>query len=216
MKFRLPILIVLIGIGSSISFAQVSPATDPLSKYIAIVRDHRVDPAVLRFGKDCGLGLTGVESRDAFGGEGAGSLHFVKDIATAFDNLGTDLVGIEQVWKIGGRFLIEEWNAELDSGGEARRLYCFDDRGKLQAVEESNFQIPIEDGKPWGMHEEWVRDRSGAFKALVPFEFIDLDEKPTPEPKLDADYFEFARSWGRVAPHAFPITDMKLPPELLR
>jgi hypothetical protein len=216
MKRRLPVLILLLWIGSSISFGQSAPATDPLARYIAGVRTHKADPVALRFAADCGLNLTGIESRYAFANDETGTFHAVKDLAAAYDNVQMDLVGTEEVWKAGTRILVEEWNAELDVGGYARRLYCFDEKQKLQMVDDANFQLPTDDGMPWGMHERWTRRTVGMFAATVPFEFIGLDEKRIPAPKLDKEDQEFARAWGKVAPNAFPVSDLKLPPELLK
>jgi len=217
MRQWLPVLALLVGAGSSISSAQATAPSSPLDQYISLVREHRIDSVATNFAADCGLKIEGVAAKYGFANDDAGIIRSVVDLPEAYDNFEMDLVGTDEVWRVGNRFFIEEWQAELDVGGYSRRLYCFDEYGRLEAVDGTNFQLPTDEGEQsWGMHERWTRKADGSFTATVPFQFIGLDEKETSRPKLDADSSDFADHWGKHAPDSITVHELKLPPELLR
>jgi hypothetical protein len=61
------------------------------------------------------------------------------------------------------------------------------------------------------MHERWVLKKDGSFRAAIPFQFVGLDEKTIPKPKLDHDDQEFATSWGHKPPLIKTLNELKLP-----
>jgi hypothetical protein len=214
----LPVLILMAGLGSSFSFSQnptpPAPQRSPLDSYIEGLRAHSMNNAAARFTQICGVKLDEAAVRFAFSNNDAGTWKLVDDLPKAYDNIVMDLVGTAEVWKNPAGTLVETWQAALDVGGFSRSLFCFDKNGRLTALDAINFQIPTDDGKPWGMHVRWVLEKNGAFRATIPFHFIDLDEKPIPKPKLDPDDETFATSWGRKPPPIKNVNELKLPKAL--
>jgi hypothetical protein len=159
----------------------------------------------------CGVKLDEAAHRFAFSNDDAGTWRIVADLPKEYDNIGMDLVGTAEIWKNPKGTVVEEWDAALDVGGFGRTFYCFDSIGRLKALDATNYQIPDE-GEPWGMHERWVLDTNGTFRAIVPFQFIALDDNVIPQPKLDEDYRQFAGRWGKKPPSkSMTIQELKLP-----
>jgi hypothetical protein len=205
-----------IGMGPILVCGQPPSPVSPMDRYIQNVRAHRQDPAALTIAKMCGVDLSGALARYGFANDDKGTWRVVSDLPKAYDGLEMDLVDTAEVWRVGSRFLIEEWKVALDVGGFGRTLYCFDDQRKLQIVDSVNFQIPTDGGHSWAMHERWTRGANGRFLASVPFEFIDMHEIPTPPPQLDSDNRDFTKSWGHTSPTVAHVEDLKLPHDLLR
>ncbi len=220
MKRNLLVLILFAGLGSSFSFSQNSnsPALQgsPLDSYIEGLRAHSMNNAAARFSQICGVKLDEAAIRFAFSNNDAGTWKLVDDLPKAYDSIGMDLVGTAEVWKNPAGTLVEIWQAALDVGGFSRSFFCFGKDGRLTALDAMNFQIPPDDGKPWGLHERWILKKSGAFRAAIPFEFINLDEKVISKPKLDQDEERFAMSWGHKPPAIRTANDLKLPESILR
>jgi hypothetical protein len=214
MKLWLPVLFLIAGLGSSISFSQNPnpPAGQgsPLDSYIEGLRAHSMNNAAARFTQICGVKLDEAAIRFAFSNNDAGTWKLVDDLPKAYDDIEMDLVGTAEVWKNPAGTLLETWQAALDVGGFSRSLFCFDQDGQLTALDAINFQIPTDGGKPWGMHERWILKKDGAFRAAIPYQFIDLDEKVIPKPKLDQDDEAFAGSWGHEPPTIKTINELKL------
>jgi hypothetical protein len=212
------VLFVLAGLGSSISFSQnPTPPADqrsPLDFYIEGLRAHSMNNAAARFTQICGVKLDEAAVRFAFSNNDAGTWKQVDDLPMAYDDIEIDLVGTAEVWKNPVGILVEVWQAALDVGGFSRSLFCFDQNGRLSAFDAVNFQIPTDDGKPWGMHARWTLKKDGTFHEAIPIQFIDLDEKVIPKPKLDPDDERFARSWGHVPPLIKSLNELKLPKAL--
>jgi len=218
MRRTLSVLILFAGLGSSFSFSQNSNAPalqgSPLDSYIAGLRVHSMNNAAAGFGQVCGVKLDEAAIRFAFSNNNAGTWELVDDLPKAYDDIGMDLVDTAEVWKNSAGTLVEIWHAALDVGGFGRSFFCFDKGGRLTALDATNFQIPTDDGKPWGTHERWILKKGGSFRAAIPFQFIDLGEKAIPKPKLDQDNEEFARSWGHKPPAIKTLNDLKLPKAL--
>jgi hypothetical protein len=212
------VLLVLAGLGSSISFSQnpIPPADQrsPLDFYIEGLRAHSMNNAAARFTQICGVKLDEAAIRFAFSNNDAGAWKQVNDLPMAYDDIEMDLVGTAEVWKNTAGTLVEVWQAALDVGGFSRSLFCFDKNGRLSAFDAVNFQIPTDDGKPWGMHARWTLKKDCTFQEAIPSQFIDLDEKVIPKPKLDLDDEKFARSWGHVPPLIKSLNELKLPKAL--
>lgn len=220
MKQTLPVLCVLLGLGSCFSLSQTQESSKPdfqtpLEIYINSLRSHQVDSATAEFAKTCGLKLDETSHRFAFANDDAGTWKVVPSLPNAYDNLDMDLVGTAEVWKSPVGTLIEEWQAALDVGGFGRTLYCFDNAARLIALDSANYQVP-ENGLPLGMHERWVLQANEKFHADIPFEFIGLDGRRIVQPNLDKDDQKFVASWGKKPPIALTIRDLKLPTALFR
>ena len=218
MKSWLPVLILMPGLGGSISVSQNPnpPAVpeDPLGSYIEGLRVHSTNNAAAGFTQICGVKLDEAAIRFAFSNDDAGTWKLIDDLPTAYDEIEMDLVGTAEVWKNPAGTLVEIWQVALDVGGFSRSFFCFDKNRRLTASDAVNFQIPNDDGKPWGMHERWIRKKDGTFRAAIPFEFIDLDEKVILKPKLSRDDEKFARSWGRKPPAIKTFNELRLPKAL--
>jgi hypothetical protein len=63
----------------------------------------------------------------------------------------------------------------------------------------------------WGYSRQWERGENGRVQRTKA-EFVDERERPIPKPKLDADS-EKRLSW---TPSLGPLSELKLPPALLR
>jgi hypothetical protein len=209
------VLIFMAGLGSSFSFSQkpTPPAgqRSPLDSYIEGLRAHSMNHAAARFAQICGVKLDEAAVRFAFSNDDAGTWKVVGDLPKAYDDIGMDLVGTAEVWKNPVGTLVETWQAALDVGGFGRTFLCFDKNGRLTAIDSANFQIPTDDGKPWGMHERWILKKDGAFQEAIPFQFIDLDEEVIPKPKLDQDDEKFVGGWGHIPPAIKTLNELKLP-----
>jgi hypothetical protein len=204
MKKWLPVLIFFAGLGSSFSFGQnPMPSVaqrSPIDSYIEGLRTHSTNNAAAGFTRICGVKLDEASIRFAFSNDDAGTWRLVDDLPKAYDNLEMDLVDTAEVWKNRSGTLVEIWDAALDVGGISRSFLCFDKDGRLTALDATNFQIPADEGKPWGMHERWILNKDGTFHAAIPFQFIDFDERVIPKPKLDQDDQKFAKGWGQAPP----------------
>jgi hypothetical protein len=219
MKHWLSVLAILVGLGSCFSFTQ-SPASSkpgfqsPLDSYIETLRNHQMNSAAAEFARACDIKLDEGAHRFAFSNDDTGTWRVIRDLPKAYDSIEMDLIGTAEVWKSPSGIIVEIWEAALDVGGFGRTFYCFDEAGRLKALDATNYQIPTDDGKPWGMHERWILRTNGTFQASIPFQFIDLDEKPIPKPKLDQDEEKFARSWGHKPPSVKTLNEIKLPKAL--
>lgn len=218
MKRIFSVLILLLGLGSSFSFGQnpKSPVVqrNPLDSYIEGLRTHSMNDAAAGFTRTCGVKLDEAADRFAFSNNEAGTWKPVDDLPKAYDDIEMDLVGTAEVWKNPAGTVVEIWQAALDVGGFSRNFFCFDKVGRLTAFDAMSFQIPTDDGKPWGMHERWILQKDGTFRAAIPFRFIGLDEKVIPKPKLDQDDEKFAASWGHKPPPIKTLNELKIPKAL--
>jgi hypothetical protein len=220
MKYYLSVLFLLAGLGSSFSISQnpKPPVVQrsPLDSYIEGLRTHSMNNAAARFTQTCGVKLDEAADRFAFSNNDAGSWKLVDDLPKAYDDIEMDLISTAEVWKNPAGTVVEIWQAALDVGGFSRSFFCFDKGGRLTSFDAINLQIPTDDGKPWGMHERWILKKDGAFQPAIPFQFIDLDERAIPKPKLDLDDEKFAASWGHKPPPIKTLNELKLPPSTLR
>jgi hypothetical protein len=220
MKRTLPVLLVLLGFGSHFSFTQTLTSStlqtqSPLDSYIDVLRKHQVNSTAKGFAEQCGVKLEEATHGFAFSNDEAGTWKAVPDLTKAYDGIEMDLVGTAEIWKNSQGTVVEEWNAALDVGGFNRILFCFDKAGRLKSLDSTNYQIPDE-GPPWGMHERWILQADGMFHSAIPFEFVGLDDKRIPPPKLDRDYKSFVAGWGKTPPARQSIRELKLPPSLFQ
>jgi hypothetical protein len=218
MKHCLPVLFLLAGLGSSFSISQNQKLPvvqrSPLDSYIEGLRTHSMNNAAARFAQTCGVKLDEAADRFAFSNNDAGTWKLVDDLPKAYDDVEMDLVNTAEVWKNPAGTVVEIWQAVLDVGGFSRSFFCFDKDGQLTTFDAIDFQIPTDEGKPWGIHERWILKKDGVFQAAIPFQFIDFDEKTIPKPKMDQDDEKFAASWGHKPPPIKTVNELKLPKAL--
>jgi hypothetical protein len=218
MKRDILVLTLLAGLGSFFSISQNSKPPigqeSPLDSYIEDLRTHSMNNAAERFSQVCGVKLDEAANRFAFSNNDEGTWKLVDDLPKAYDDIGMDLVATAEVWKNPAGTLVEIWQAALDVGGFSRSFFCFNKDGRLTASDAINLQIPTDDSRPWGMHERWILKKDGAFRAAIPFQFIDPDEKVIPKPKLDQDNEKFAKGWGHKPPPIKSLNELKLPKAL--
>jgi|GEM_PF-2392227 len=220
MTTRFPVLAVLLGLGSFLFLGQAQAAAQesfqsPLGRYVDTLRANRPDPVAERIASLCQISILHVQPRYAFANDEAGKWRIVQSLPKAYDQLEMDLVNTAEVWQSSGGTLVEEWNAALDVGGFQRTLYCFDGTGMLKVMDATNYQIP-EDGKLWGMHEQWVRSGDTAFRNTILFHYVGLMDERIPHPKLDEGYRKYVASWGRKPPRLMRISELKFPAALLK
>jgi hypothetical protein len=215
MYLWLPVLILLAGLGSLFSSAQVKSFRSPLELHIENLRAHGIDPLTARFATDCGIELDGVPARYGFANDQFGTWKAVSDLPKAYDNHVMRLVGTAEVWKIGNRSVIELWNAKLDAASFSRSLYCFDADKKLRMLDSTDFEIPIDGTLRWGMHMRWTRNPNGEFTASEPFQFIGLDGEPAPVPKLTKDDRQIVAYWKKKLRAPMTAEGLKLPASLM-
>jgi len=215
MRRTLSVLVVLAGLGCSISFGQSDRPKSPFSSHIADVRAQRSEPALVRFAEACGVHLAGTTPRLASdGGEGWKVVTVDRESFGAADS---DLVNTAEVWTVKGSVVVELWGAALDVGSFGRTMYCFDTGKSLRLVDRMDFQVPEDEaGAAWGMHERWRRGAGGKFIPSIAFEFIGQDEKPIPTPKLEKDDRQLVYQWKKDGPKPITVRDLKLPSSLLK
>jgi hypothetical protein len=67
MKNLLPVLALLAGLGSFISFAQVASSKDPFARYMAGVKVDVLDLSLQRFATECGVNPSNTQHQFAVG-----------------------------------------------------------------------------------------------------------------------------------------------------
>ncbi len=143
------VLFVLAGLGTSISFSQKptpqAAQRSRLESYIQSLRAHSMNHVAAGFSQICGVQLDEAAVRFAFSNNDAGTWKLVDDLPKAYDGVEMDLVGAAEVWKNPAGTIVETWQAELDVGGFGRTFFCFDNNGRLAAIDSVIFQIPTDD-----------------------------------------------------------------------
>jgi hypothetical protein len=207
---------VFAGLGSSISFAQLQAVQTPLDQHIEGLRALRTDALAVRFVKDCGRELDGVSERYAFANDDLWTWHAVSNLPEAYDKRVMHLIATAEIWKLENQLVVEEWKVIADEGSFTRNFYCFDKDRKLQMLDTTNFEIPVDGTLCWGMHLRWTKGPNGAWIEAQPFHFIGPDEQPISPPKLTKDDKQIARHWSKKVPMPKTIDGLKLPVELLQ
>ncbi len=210
MKRWLPALVLLAGLGSSISFAQSAQLKDPFARYSAGVKGRSPEPSMQRFAAQCSVDISKIQSRFALGP--GSSLTSVKSLARGLQGLDTDFYSTAEVWVERDRVLVEFWGNSDDVGSEVRYYKCFVN-GRLALAEVIEWNVPLDQTGPaaWGYSRRWERGADGRLQRTKA-EFVDGMEKLIPKPKLDQEG-EKSLHW---APLLGPLNELKLPPALLR
>ena len=211
MKGCLPILILLAGIGSSISFPQTASPRDPFARYMDGVKDARAEPSLRRFATECGVDVSNIQPRFAVGP--GSSFAPVKNLVRGLRSVETDFYSTAEVWTVENRNLVEIWANSDDVGSEVRYYKCFESRKLMRAdVVEWNlpaFQSPH--AVAWGYSRRWERNASNRL-SRTKAEFVDEFEQPIPRPTLDQEGVKSLR-W---MPPLGSLSELMLPPSTLR
>ena len=210
MKSWLPVLILFVGLRSSISSSQAALQKDPFNRYLAGIKSNQPEAALVLFAGECGVDVSKIQPRYAVGP--GSSLTLVKNLAKGLLSLDTDFYSTVEVWVEGDQVLIEFWANSDDVGSEVRYYKCFANR-KLVQAEVIEWNVPVSQSPhviPWGYSRRWERDVNGHMQKTK-VEFVDEMERPIPKPKLDEED-EKSLHW---IPPLGPLSDLKLPPPLL-
>ncbi len=216
MKRTLSVLLVLAGLGCSISFGQAKPAADfidPFNTYLKSEAQKQPQDALLRFAGQCGLDLSAASIRYA---DRPGDAWLeVKDLASGNHDRETDFFGTVAVRKLGDKILVEMWEMESDVGSESRMLYCLNNR-KVTLLGVTDWTLSVEETEgsasgDWGYEQYWAVNTAGRFVNTTR-RFVNAEEKPISTPKLDAQTLKHLRR----APTERVWVDLKLPSTLLR
>jgi hypothetical protein len=210
MRHFFPVLAILAGLGSSISFAQ-NNLQDPFTRYLASVKAGKPETALVRFAGECGVDVAKDNSKFAVGS--GSTLTLVKDLSKGLRTLDTDFYSTAETWVEKDRVLVELWANSDDVGSEVRYLKCFANKRLLQA-EVISWNVPEVQSrklKAWGYSRRWERTASERIQQTK-VEFVDGSEMPILKPKLDAD----DRKSLLWIPPLGPLSELKLPASMLR
>lgn len=137
----------------------------------------------------------------------------VRDLSKALKDQETDFYGTLAVWSKENRLLVEQWGMELDTGDYYRLFYCVNNQ-KITDVESTSWRLELDENSSkdtgWGYVHRWSLGSDGKF-TTVSRGFIDLNEKPTPEPKLDADT---QQGLNEEAVGMKTLADLKIPKQM--
>ncbi|MGB7549659.1 MAG: hypothetical protein WBM14_18135, partial [Terracidiphilus sp.] len=131
MKSWLPVLVLLVGLGSSISSGQDKLQADPFARYLAWIKANRPETDSVRFAGECGVDVSKIQPRYAVGP--GSSFTPVKSLAKGLLSLETDFYSTAEVWPGENRILVEIWANSDDVGSEVRYYKCFANRKLVQA-----------------------------------------------------------------------------------
>jgi hypothetical protein len=211
MRKIFPALAVLLGLGSSVSFAQAQQQADPFNRYLAGIKVNQPEVALVRFASECGVNVSNTSPRFAVGA--GSSLTPVRNIAKGLGSLETDFYSTAEVWVGGDRVLLEFWANSDDVGSETRYLKCFSE-GKLMQAEVIDWNVSVSQSPgihAWGYSRRWERSTNGQLQRTKA-EFVDEMERSIPRPMLDE---EDKKSLLWIPPLG-SIGELKLPQSMLR
>jgi hypothetical protein len=133
MKNWLPVLVLLAGLGSSISFAQNPGNLSPFDRYIEVTRARRFEPALKRLADRCGVGLNQATVR--FAERPDKVWKSVRRFPSARRDQATDFFSTAAVWRTGNKTVVELWWMDSEEGDQSRTLYCLRNREILAGEE---------------------------------------------------------------------------------
>jgi len=167
---------------------------------------------LVRFADECGLNFK--IARSHFAQLPGDEWKEVKDLSLALKDQEIDFYGTVAVWSQENSILVERWGIDLESGSEARKLFCLKDKRILFAEEVDWALVDKKSGnKPvWlGYEQRWKMKPDGKY-ATVLVHYVNRIEQPvpTPEPGADVPYASY------VFPDVHEWADLKLPDELLK
>jgi hypothetical protein len=212
MKNLLPVLAVLAGLGSSISFTQGIQPQDPFRRYVVGINANQPETALVRFAGECGVNIK--IARSHFAQLPGDDWKEVKSLSLALKDQETDFYGTAAVWSQANSVLVERWGMDLESGSEARKLFCLKDKQILLA-EEIDWALVNKKGSNqtvWlGYEQRWKVKQDGNYTTVL-VHYVNRIEQPIPTPAPDADvpYASY------VIPDVHKWDDLKLPSVLLQ
>ena len=170
--------------GTAPQAAGVSDLLNPFDRYLAAAKAHRTEPALARFAKTCGVNVAKV--KPGYAERSGERWRLVKSFTRAPKSQGTDSYDTLALWQAGPRIVTEEWGLQTDSGEYYRTFTCLLGR-RITSAESVSWNVPDEEDSPgWGYEVRWELGAGGKF-ARTSTRFLDLNERPIAEPKLDED-----------------------------
>lgn len=189
MKHVFLVLILFVGLGSHFSFSQADDPS-PFDRYLAGLKNHDHEAALIQFAGDCGIDTSSVAPRYAQSPEKKWVP--VKDLSKALQDQETDFYATVAIWHVADRILIEHWGIELDTGNFSRQLICLRQR-KIVLTETTDWTIPpVENAQQrtsypaWGYEQRWKLASSRRYEKISS-EFVDTNGRPIKAPALDAE-----------------------------
>jgi len=195
--------------------AETSAANevDPFTRYLTVENAHGHQPALTRFATECGIDLEAVKAN--YAQRPGDTWNIGPDLSKAKDDQETDFYGTVGVLHQSDLILVERWGMELDTGNYYRFLLCLNKK-QITVAETASWSMAGFSDSPndtsWGYERRWRLGQSGKLETEL-IRYIDLDEKPIPPPKLDAETLKdvkeevvAAKTWA----------DLELPGRLLQ
>ena len=218
MKHCLPVLVLLAGLGSSISFTQANRQIDPFQRYLAGLKANQPEAAFVRFADECGVDIKAAAPR--YAQSPSEKWVPVKDMSKVLKDQETDFYATVAVWHMEDKIMVEQWGMELDTGNYFRRFYCLQ-RQRISLFEEVDWSIPpLENEKErasypaWGFEQHRKVGKDGRLE-IVLHRFVDVFEQPVKAPKLNADGEELVKDL-QSARMVYAWKDLDMPSALLR
>jgi hypothetical protein len=212
MKRWLTVLVLIAGLGSSVSVSQQTVTTSPFDRYIANTRAGRFEPALRRLASQCGVTLS--RSHVRFAEMPEESWKQVKQLIANRADQEIDFFSTAAVWNSGTKAVVEIWWMDSEAGEEIRTLYCIESQ-QITSGEQIQWVGPKNDDpnttEPgWAYEVRWKIERKKFFKTVLE-RFVDDDERPISKPKLGAN----APTTFGLIPEKLRWSDLKLPDEML-
>jgi hypothetical protein len=208
-----PVLVLLLGLGSSFSFAHSGQSDSSFDNYILTTRANRFEPVLSRVASKCGVRLALGDGRFAERPENAWKP--VRQLANGRKDQETDFFSTAAVWGSRHRAVVELWWMNSEAGDETRTLYCLHDGAVLQGEQiewaspqqqDSSSKSPV-----WAYEVRWKVAQNKLTTSTLE-RFVDARERPIAKPKYGDDV---PKTFGLI-PQVFEWTDLKLPDELLK
>ncbi len=215
----LPVLILFVGLGSSISNTQSKLEINPFQRYLAGLKANRPEAALIRFASECGVDINLVSPKYAQNPAGTWIPH--KDLSRVFIDQETDSYATAAVWHIDDIIMVEYWGMVLDTGNYYRTYSCLQNR-VITFEEETDWLIPpLTDERErgsypaWGLEQHRQIGKDGKYE-IVSHHFVDAYGRPIKAPKLNADDEEYLKDFQRKPNKLLTWTNLSLPQSLLQ
>jgi hypothetical protein len=215
MRHWLPVLVLLAGLGCSISFAQGKQPQDPFRRYVAGIKANQQEAALVRFAGECGVNLNRHKAR--YAQAPAEKFQVVTNFAHALEDQETDYYATISVWEDAQNVLVGYWGLDLELGTQLRTFYCLRD-GQIQMVEDIDWDYFEGEGingpikAHWtGYEQRWKRKSANSYSTIL-VRYVNLKKKEIPKPAND---YEIPYA-SKTFPKMYRWEDLKLPSTLLR
>jgi len=215
MKRWLTVLAVLLGLGSSISFAQDASQSDPFHNYLAGIKTGKPEAALVRFAAQCGVNLN--KSGARYAQSPGDTWQVVTNLVHALEDQETDFYATVAVWTDAQNVLIEYWSLDLELGTQLRSFYCLRN-GQIQMVEDLDWAYFEGEGTNgpikahWaGYEQRWKRKSLSSYSTVI-LRYVNMKEQEIPKPTNE---YEIPYA-SKTFPEMYRWEDLRLPPTLLR